>query len=87
MKAYRTETTFNEYLFKWLKGLPFKANEKVEIIVLPAVHEENTLTTSDVADDDWHNLSLNGLVRAYSDEEPEYTMNMVKEENPDYERR
>ena len=36
---------------------------------------------------DWLRLSLHGLVAAYGDDEPEYTIDMVKELNPDYQRR
>lgn len=32
-------------------------------------------------------LSLQGLASAYGDHEPEYTIDMVKEVNPDYQRR
>lgn len=36
---------------------------------------------------DWLRLSLHGLAAAYSDDEPEYAIDMVKELNPDYQRR
>ena len=36
---------------------------------------------------DWLRLSLHGLAAAYGDDEPEYTIDMVKELNPDYQRR
>jgi hypothetical protein len=37
--------------------------------------------------DDWLRLSMSGLARAYGDDEPEYTMDMIKEPNPDYDGR
>ena len=36
---------------------------------------------------EWYALSLQGLNRAYSDDEPEYDLSQVKEFNPDYEGR
>ncbi len=38
-------------------------------------------------DEEWYALSLQGLNRAYSDDEPEYELSQVKEFNPDYEGR
>jgi hypothetical protein len=35
----------------------------------------------------WLQLSQNGLHRAYSDDEPEYTLEMIQEANPVYEAR
>jgi len=35
----------------------------------------------------WQNLSLKGLEKAYSDDEPEYTLDMIRRPNPYYERR
>jgi hypothetical protein len=34
--------------------------------------------------EDWYRFALNNLSRAYSDDEPEYTSDMVKEPNPGY---
>jgi hypothetical protein len=36
---------------------------------------------------EWYALSLQGLNRAYSDDEPEYNLSQIKEFNPDYEER
>ena len=33
----------------------------------------------------WHRLSMQALARAYGDDEPEYTTDMLKWTNPDYE--
>ena len=35
----------------------------------------------------WLRLSMDGLARAYGDDEPEYTLDMIKEHNPGYEGR
>jgi hypothetical protein len=37
--------------------------------------------------EDWTRLSLQALERAYGDDEPEYTKDMLKEVNPEYEGR
>jgi hypothetical protein len=37
--------------------------------------------------EDWYRLSASNLARAYSDDEPEYTKDMIKEWNPDYDGR
>jgi hypothetical protein len=34
----------------------------------------------------WLNFSVQGLVAAYSDEEMEYPLTLIKEHNPEYER-
>jgi hypothetical protein len=34
--------------------------------------------------DDWLSLSLGTIAAAYGDSEPEYTVNMIKEPNPEY---
>ena len=42
---------------------------------------------SDAAEDvAWTKFSQQGLAAAYSDAEPEYSLNMVREPNPSYER-
>ena len=37
--------------------------------------------------DDWLDLSAQGLANAYGEGEPDYSLNMIKEPNPDYETR
>ncbi|MBM3942195.1 MAG: hypothetical protein FJ316_04600 [SAR202 cluster bacterium] len=34
--------------------------------------------------EDWTRLSLPGLSRAYGDQEPEYSLDAIKEHNPEY---
>ncbi len=33
---------------------------------------------------DWHSIAADSLSRAYTDDEPEYTSDMLKEPNPEY---
>jgi len=37
--------------------------------------------------EDWARLSLAGLAGAYGDDEPEYSLELIKEANPEYEAR
>ena len=42
---------------------------------------------SDEEREDWARLSLESLERAYGDDEPEYSLDLIKEANPEYEGR
>jgi len=42
---------------------------------------------SDAEREDWTRLSLESLARAYSDDEPEYSLDLIEEANPAYEGR
>lgn len=35
--------------------------------------------------DDWTQLAISGLERAYDEDEPEYSLDLIKEPNPEYE--
>ena len=37
--------------------------------------------------EDWARLALESLERAYGDDEPEYSLDLIKEANPEYEAR
>ena len=39
---------------------------------------------SDRERDDWQRLSADGLARAYGDNEPDYSLNLIKEKNAEY---
>ncbi len=56
----------------------FEPNAKLIITVLPPQHQ------SDAERDDWANLAMQGLARAYGEDEPEYTVDMIKKANPKY---
>lgn len=47
--------------------------------------EESVIADSESAE--WYALSLQGLNRAYGDDEPEYGLSQIKEFNPSYEGR
>lgn len=60
---------------------PFEleANTKLIVTVLPESSNEER--------EDWAQLSLESLGRAYGDDEPEYSLDLIKEANPEYEGR
>jgi hypothetical protein len=95
MDAFRTVIQFDELLFKWLKKLPIKAGQDIEIIVLPLKNKKykskkfNKKQLNNPSDEhaSWNQLSQSNLNSAYSESEPEYYLQMVKEPNADYEGR
>jgi hypothetical protein len=50
---------------------------KLLVVVVPSQPDEGE-------SDDWSVLSLQGLEAAYGSEEPEYSLEALKEPNPDY---
>jgi hypothetical protein len=54
-------------------------NTKLIVTVLPE--------SSNGEQEDWAQLSLESLARAYGDDEPEYSLDLIKEANPEYEGR
>ena len=51
---------------------------KLLVTILPS-------TFTDDEDDGWRAVSIKGLAGAYGEEEPDYSSNLLKETNPDYE--
>jgi hypothetical protein len=60
---------------------PFDLEQDAQLIitVLPKSLSEER--------EDWARLALASLERAYGDDEPEYSLALIKEANPDYEAR
>ncbi|HJP95842.1 MAG TPA: hypothetical protein VJ843_00565 [Candidatus Saccharimonadales bacterium] len=60
---------------------PFELEPNTELLVtiLPKASEEDG--------EGWARLSLESLARAYSDDEPEYSLDLIREANPEYEGR
>ncbi len=55
-----------------------KPDTKLLVTVLPEEQEDEEREA-------WFRLSSQGLATAYSEEEPEYPIDLIKEPNPDYE--
>ncbi len=53
---------------------------KLLVVVVPS-------QPTDGGSEDWTLLSLQGLEAAYGEQEPEYSLDAIKEPNPDYEGR
>ena len=51
-------------------------NTKLLITIIPPADAENMA---------WLNFSAQGLAAAYADDEPEYSLQSIKEQNPTYE--
>lgn len=59
---------------------PFALPPKVRLLVTVLPEE-----TEDEEREAWAELAVHGLAAAYGPDEPEYTLDMLKEKNPDYE--
>lgn len=60
---------------------PFELEPNTELVVTiryKSSYEER---------EDWARLSLESLARAYGDDEPDYSLDLIKEANPEYEGR
>ena len=76
MKALRFVRTIESGSLT-LTDLETFVGKKVELIILPLEDEQ----------DDWNQAGIASLNRAYGENEPEYTIGLVKERNPGYEAR
>ena len=74
MKAIETTGSFNEKGELKINNPPDIKNQNVKLLIL---FEENE-------QEEWYQFSNKGLVEAYGENEPDYTLDMLKEPNPDY---
>ena len=74
MQAIETTASFNEKGELQIDNLPIIKNQKVKLLILLEENEQN----------EWYQFSGKKLSAAYSENEPLYTLNMLKESNPDY---
>jgi hypothetical protein len=56
---------------------PFEIPSNAKLLV-------TILETPNLEQDDWTGFSLHNLARAFSEEEPEFSLTALKEPNPDY---
>ena len=54
-------------------------NTELLVTIVPRASEEDG--------EEWARLSLESLTRAYGDDEPDYSLELIKEANPEYEGR
>ena len=81
MKTITLTAIFDGQHIKLDEPIALKPNTRLLVTVLP------DQTTSDEEHRDWTALALQSLSRAYGPAEPEYTPDMLKEQNPNYEGR
>ncbi len=73
MKAIETSAVFDENGHIILDDIPAIKNKKVKLLIL--IDEEDT-------QNEFYDLSIQGLSKAYSIDEHEYNMSSIKEPNP-----
>ncbi|MBS3030239.1 MAG: glycosyl hydrolase family 31 [Dolichospermum sp. DET50] len=61
---------------------PLSIPEGTKVFIIPILAEENNPEETE----NWDNFSLNNLNKCYAENEPEYTLESIKEYNPDYEK-
>jgi hypothetical protein len=72
---------------KILLDEPYKLEPNTPLLVTILPAPTHAGSAEEEERQDWLRLSLHGLAAAYGEDEPEYTIDMVKELNPDYQRR
>jgi len=61
-----------------------KPGSKLIITILPIA---KNIEAKNEKNDDWMSLAMEGLESAYGENEPEYSLNLIIEPNPNYERK
>jgi hypothetical protein len=79
MKAITLQAHFDGERIQLDEPFELKRNSRLAITVLPP--EESTEA------EDWTHLACRALEGAYGEDEPEYSLDLIKEPNPEYERR
>jgi len=74
MQAIETTASFNEKGELKIDNLPMIKNQKVKLLILLQENEQS----------EWYRFSGKELSAAFSEDEPDYTLNMLNEPNPDY---
>ena len=68
-------------------SVKLKPNAKLLVTVLPESESGQQPDDNRSERQAWLQLSVDGLRRAYSDDEVEYSLDLIKEPNPEYEGR
>jgi hypothetical protein len=74
MQAIETTASFNEKGELTIDNLPMIKNQKVKLLILLEESEQK----------EWQQFSGQALSKAYGQGEPDYTISMLNEPNPDY---
>lgn len=79
MKAITLTATFDGERIRLEEDYPLPLNARLLVTVLPkGADEEKTFR------DFWRQVGAESLARAYGTDEPEYTLDRVRERHPDY---
>jgi hypothetical protein len=82
MKTVTLSATFDGEQIRLEDDYPLPKDARLLVTVLPSPGEREEEFRRD-----WYGLAADSLAKAYSHQEPEYTLDMLKEPNPDYEAR
>lgn len=75
MRAIETSAAFDDNGHIIMDDMPDIKNKKVKLLIL--IDEEDSKN-------EFYDLSMQGLSKAYTTDEPEYNLSLVKEPNPEY---
>ena len=64
-----------------------KPNTRLIVTVLPEPESEQELDENEKERQAWLQTSMKGLENAYSEDEVEYSLDLIKESNPEYDGR
>jgi hypothetical protein len=82
MKTVTLSATFDGQQIRLEEDYPLPRNARLLVTVLPPAAEgEDDFCQS------WNRIAAQSLGGAYGDDEPDYTMDMLKQANPQYESR
>jgi hypothetical protein len=79
MKTITLSATFDGKHIRLEEDFPLPKDVRLLVTVLPEAADDETAFLQF-----WRQLSADSLARAYGREEPEYTLDMVREVNPKY---
>lgn len=82
MKTVTLAATFDGERIRLEEDYPLPLNARLLVTVLPEGSEDEK-----AFGDFWRRIGAQSLSRAYGPDEPDYTLDMVREPNPDYEGR
>lgn len=83
MKTITLSATFDGEHIRLEDDYPLPKDARLLVTVLAPVAPEE----DEQFQEDWYRFALQNLERAYGPDEPEYTLDMIKEPNPLYEGR
>ena len=75
---------FDGQQIKLYNRVNIEPGSKLIITILPIA---KNIEAKNEKNDDWMSLAMEGLERAYGENEPEYSLNLIIEPNPNYERK